>query len=194
MKANPWKLIQAHYRTLRDARTDEDRWQDYALFLGVPTLVYVGCIVIEVQLPTEASAGLLTATGVLAAFFFGVVLQIAQRSMDLATEAPPLDKAMVWQIEFLRQIAANAGYACLVSVAGAVVFLAALVSTAPLLAVIFSSLGLAIAIHLALLLSMVLSRVYDLISRRLTTAQVGGAKGTGTVHPIDSRRSGSGQR
>ena len=197
MKANPWKLIQAHYRTLRDAETGKSRWQDYALFLGFPAGVYVLCILLEAELPPEASAGLLTATGVLAAFFFGVVLQVAQRAMDLADQtsepgnAKP-DKATYWQIEFLKEIAASAGYACLISVLVATVSLAALMATSKWLFVVFCSLGLALGVHLALLLAMVLSRVYALIVRRLRTAKVGGPKGTGTVHPIETRRSGSG--
>lgn len=196
MKANPWKLIQAHYRTLRDASTGKTRWQDYALFLGFPSFVYVLCIILETELPPEASAGLLTATGVLAAFFFGVVLQVAQRAMDLADRmvepgnAKPT-KATNWQIEFLKEIAASAGYACLISVFAAAVSLAALVTTTKWLFVVFCALGIALGIHLLLLLAMVLSRVYALIVRRLRTAKVGGPKGTGSVHPIDSRRSGS---
>lgn len=197
MKANPWKLIQAHYRTLRHAETGKSMWQDYALFLGFPAFVYVLCLFLEAELPPEANAGLLTATGVLAAFFFGVVLQVAQRAMELADQRsepgnPKPDKATYWQIEFLKEIAASAGYACLISVLAAAVSLAALVTTSKWIFVVLCSLALALAVHLALLLAMVLSRVYALIVRRLRTAKVGGAKGPGTVHPIDTRRSGSG--
>ncbi|HST68451.1 MAG TPA: hypothetical protein VLI94_02200 [Solirubrobacterales bacterium] len=197
MKANPWKLIRAHYQTLRHAETGNSMWQDYALFLGLPSGVYVLCIFLKTELPQEASAGLLTATGVLAAFFFGVVLQVAQRAMDLADQRskpgnPKPDKATYWQIEFLEEIAASAGYACLVSVLTAAVSLAALVATQKWLLVVFCSLSLALAVHLALLLAMVLSRVHSLIIRRLRTAKVSGAKGPGTVHPIDdARQSGS---
>jgi hypothetical protein len=192
MKANPWKLIQAHYRTLRDANTGDARPWDYALFLGLPALVYVLCLFLGTELPVEAAAGLLTATGVLSAFFFGVVLQVAQKAMDLADNPPKESgKATYWQIEFLKEIAASAGYACLVSVVAAAVFLASLMATSKWVVVVFSSLGIALGVHLVLLLSMVLSRVYDLIIRRLRTAKVGGAKGRGTVHPIDARRTGS---
>jgi preprotein translocase subunit SecG len=196
MRANPWKLIQAHYRTLRDAETGKSRWRDYALFLGFPAGVYVLCIFLGTELPPEASAGLLTATGVLAAFFFGVVLQVAQRAMDLADQtyepkSVKPDKATYWQIEFLKEIAASAGYACLISVLAAAVSLAALAATSKWLVVVFCSLSIALGVHLALLLTMVLSRVYALIVRRLRTAKVGGPKGAGTVHPIDAQRSGS---
>jgi hypothetical protein len=191
MKANPWKLIRAHFRTLRDANTGKARTRDYALFVGFPVFVYVLCIYLEAQLGVEAAAGLLTATGVLAAFFFGVVLQVAQKAMELADNPPESGKATHWQIEFLKEIAASAGYACLVSVTAAAVFLASLMATSKWAVVVLSSLGIALGVHLVLLLSMVLSRVYDLILRRLRTAKVGGPKGA-KVHPIDERRAGSG--
>lgn len=190
MKATPWKLIQAHYRTLRDARTDEARWQDYALFIGVPAVVLVTCALIGVKLPHGASAGLLTATGVLTAFFFGVMLQIAERAMDWADNAPEPGKQTTWQVNFLKQIAANAGYACLISIAAAAVFVVALVAKSSLLLIASSSVGLALAVHLALLLSMVLNRVYALITRRLKSALVGGPKGT--VHHLHEHNTGSG--
>lgn len=189
MKANPWKLIQAHYRTLRDARTDEARWQDYAFFLGFPAAIFLGCVFVGVELPHGASAGLLTAAGVLTAFFFGVVLQIAERAMDWADRNPEPGKQTTWQVNFLKQIAANAGYACLVSIAAAAVFVVALIASKDtMLLVLASSVGLALSAHLVLLLSMVLSRVYVLISRRLTSAMVGGPKGK--VHHIAQRKSG----
>ena len=190
MKANPWKLIQAHYRTLRDDQTNKTQWQDFALFLGVPAAVFVLCLVIGVELPKGASAALLTATGILAAFFFGVVLQIAERAMDWADRAPDPGKQTTWQVRFLAQIAANAGYACLVSITAAAVFVVALVGKSTLVVVVFSSLGLALAVHLVLLLSMVLTRLQALITRRLNSALVGGPKGN--LHSISERQAGSG--
>ena len=72
MKANPWKLIQQHYRTLRDYRTDEVRLADWALFVGVPVAVFAACLLLDLHLPKGASVGLLTTAGVLTAPFLTV--------------------------------------------------------------------------------------------------------------------------
>lgn len=191
MKANPWQLVVEHYRTLRDRRTDESRWQDYVWFLLVPAGVFAGGCVLGIELPEGASAGLLTASGVLAAFFFGVMLQVAQRALDWSESRPPKGKDTTWQADFLTQIAANAGYAVLVSLAAAVVLVAVLITEGHRLAsVLLSALALALCVHLALMLSMVLIRIYALTSDRLLRTKVGGP--SGSVTHLDDRRTGSG--
>jgi hypothetical protein len=190
MKANPWKLVQAHYRTLRDYRTAEKRWRDYALFLGVPALVFVGCMLLGATLPKGASTALLTTAGVLTAFFFGVMLQVAQRGMEWADQHPEPGAETTWQTKFLQEIAANAGYASLVSIVTAAVFVGALIATANWLLVLLSSLGLALAAHLAIMVAMVLTRIYALTTDRLTEAEVGGP--TGSVTHLHDRKSNSG--
>lgn len=188
MKANPWKLIKDHYRTLRDYRTDEVRKRDWALFIGVPGVVFLLCLVLGLHLPEGASIGLLTTAGVLTAFFFGVMLQVAQRALDWADGKPRVGPETSWQARFLQEIAANAGYATLISILVAAVFAGALIATNSTLSTILSSLGVALSIHLALMLSMVLTRIYALTTNRLTDARVGGPKGK--VHHIAQRKSG----
>lgn len=183
MKANPWKLIQQHYRTLRDYRTDEVRKRDWALFVGVPLVVFVVCLCLGLHLPKGASAGLLTTAGVLTAFFFGVMLQIAGRALEWADGKPPVGPETSWQAQFLREVAANAGYATLVSILAAAVFVGALVATGSTALTVLSSLGIALAMHLALMLSMVLTRIYALTVNRLTDARVGGPLGSVTRLP-----------
>jgi uncharacterized membrane protein YhaH (DUF805 family) len=173
MKAGPWQLIRAHYRTLVFFPTGERRRRDYLLFWGVPGIAFVACMAIGVALPGAASAGLLTTAGILSAFFFGVVLQVAERALDWADKAPTPGPDTTWQAEFLKEIAANAGYASLVSILTASVFAAAIVAQKSVSDTLFSSLGIALGIHLALLLSMVLARVFALIEDRLTDAETG---------------------
>jgi len=184
MKASPWQLVVAHYRTLRDRRTDESRWQDYVLFLLFPALVYAGFCVLRVRLPEGAAAGLLTAAGVLSAFFFGVMLAVAQRSLDWADTRPPRGKDTAWQADFLTEIAANAGYAGLVSIAVAAVLVSVLVTSGEA-AVLLSCLALALSLHLALMLGMVLARIYAITANRLVKAKADGP--TGTVTPLRDR-------
>jgi len=189
MKANPWKLIQQHYRTLRDYRTEELRKRDWGLLVGVPVIVFIGCVLLHLRLPKGASVGLLTTAGVLTAFFFGVMLQVAGRALEWADSRPPVGPETSWQAQFLQEIAANAGYATLVSILVAAVFVGALIATGSTALTILSSLGIALAIHLALMLSMVLTRVYALIVNRLTDARVGGA--SGNVTPLPGRQTGT---
>jgi hypothetical protein len=189
MKANPWKLIQQHYRTLRDYRTDELRKRDWALLVGVPVILFFGCVLLDLHLPKGASVGLLTTAGVLTAFFFGVMLQVAGRALEWADSRPSVGPETSWQAQFLQEIAANAGYATLVSILAAAVFVGALISTGSIARTILSSLGIALAIHLALMLSMVLTRVYALTVNRLTDTRVGGP--SGNVTPLPGRKTGT---
>ena len=84
MKFSPARLVGAHYKTYIDANTGKQRWQDHAWFEGLPLGVLAACWAIGVTLPIGASVGLLTVTGLLSAFLFGVMLQISERAMDWA--------------------------------------------------------------------------------------------------------------
>lgn len=191
MKADPRKLIKAHYRTLRDQRTNKARWQDYAVFLGVPGFVAAIALIFGLELTGGVSTALLTTAGILSAFFFGVMLQVAERALEWADQPPQPGKDTDWQADFLREIAANAGYASVVSIVTAAVFVGALIAENSEVALtLLSAVGIALAIHLALMLFMVLSRIYALITDRLDGAKVGGL--TGVVHPLPERKAGTG--
>lgn len=190
MKANPWKLIRAHYGTFVFYPSgDRSNW-DYVLFWGLPAGVAILCLALGASLPEGASMALLTTAGVLTAFFFGVMLQIAQRAMEWAESGPSPGEDTTWQAQFLKQIAANAGYACLVSIVAATVFVGVLIATAQWLLVGLSAVGIGLAIHLGLLLALVLTRIYALTADRLLKAEVTPPKGT--VTHINDRKAGSG--
>lgn len=190
MKANPWQLIRAHYGTLVAYPSGNRSNMDYALFWGLPALVFIVCLALGATLPEGASMALLTTAGVLAAFFFGVMLQLAQRAMDWAEKRPEPGADTTWQAQFLQQIAANAGYAGLISLLVATVFVGVLMATAQWLLVGLSSFGLALAIHLALLVAMVLTRIYALTTDRLLNAETGTT--SGTVTRINDHKSNTG--
>jgi hypothetical protein len=183
MKFSPARLVGAHYKTYIDANTGKQRWQDHAWFEGLPLGVLAACWAIGVTLPIGASVGLLTVTGLLSAFLFGVMLQISERAMDWADTKPAKGPDTSEHAIFLGEIAANAGYASLVSVLTAAVFVAASVTvhTNP---EILTAIGLALATHLALILLMVLSRVFALTQDRLTRART---EGTATVTQLPKR-------
>lgn len=187
MKIDLRKIFAAHLATLADARTGERRWQDLALFFGVPVAVLVGCLALKVEMSATAAAGLLTVTGLLGAFLFGVMLQVTDRAMSWADSDPHRGPETSRHAIFLGQIAANAGYASIVASLASVVFIVASVTT-KLPNTIAASVGLAVGIHALLTLLMVIVRIHALTENRLRRARTG--TGTGSVSRIDERRLG----
>jgi hypothetical protein len=165
-------IIRAHRRTYVDARTDKIRWQDHLTFEGLPLVVLGLCVGFNVHLNSAASAGLLTVTGLLALFLFGVVVQVSARAMDLADERPEPGPAISRQAINLEELAANAAYASLVCIFAAVVFVVASIGSNWVLR-ISSALGLALGTHLVLVLLMVMKRVFALTQERLLRARTG---------------------
>lgn len=165
-------ILRAHYRTYVTADTGKQRWQDHALLSGVPVAIAVACGVGNVQLQPAASAGLLTVAGLLSAFLFGVMLQISQRSMDWADSAPLPSPETSAHAIYLGELAANSGYASLISIAAAAVFVVASVSSDWVLR-ISSVIGMGLAAHMALVLLMVMKRVFSLTQGRLNRVRTG---------------------
>jgi hypothetical protein len=174
MKASPLDIIVAHYRTYVNDDTGSPSWQDHALFEGLPVALLVACLWFEISIPNAASVGLLTVAGLLSAFLFGAMLQVSQRAMDWADAKPPPGEDTTDHAEFLSQLAANAGYSSLVSIVTATVFAVAAVTTSHEAAVVFTALGLGFALHMVMVLSMVMSRVFALTEERLIRAQTDG--------------------
>lgn len=172
MKANPRAMIRAHRRTYIDVRTGKRRWQDVALNEGVPVLLGIGCLIANVKLPVAASVGLLTVSGLLSAFLFGVMLQVSERAMDWADSSPAPGPDTSSHAIYLGELAANSGYASLVCIVTSAVFVVASASSGWLLR-ISTAVGLALALHMGLVLLMVMKRVYALTTERLNRARTG---------------------
>lgn len=188
MKANPWPLIQAHHRSLVDDRTGARHLPDYLVFYGLPVAVFAAVVGFGWELPNGAREGLLTVAGLLSAFFFGAMLQVTQRALEWVEERPEQGPSTSWQAEFMTQIAANAGYASLVSITTAAFFVVALMAKGTVLTVA-SALGLASAVHLVLLLMMVMVWMFKMASRKLVDVRTGA---NATVTSLPSRRAGNG--
>jgi hypothetical protein len=185
MKSSPRSLIAAHYASYVNANTGRIRLQDHLQFEGIPVVVAVGCYLLDVKLSKQAGSGLLTVAGLLSAFLFGVMLQISQRAMDWADQGPTPSRETTEHATFLKEIAANAGYAALVSMVAAGVFVIATVTTKTPLR-ISSAVGLALGAHMVLVLLMVMKRVFALTEDRLTRATTGS-----NVTPMSRRRDAS---
>jgi hypothetical protein len=87
---------------------------------------------------------------------------------------------------YLEELAANAAYASLVCIAAAVAFLVVSVSHGVVLE-ISSALGVALGLHMALVLLMVMRRVFLVTQSRLNDARVLGA-------PVHGPRRRGGQK
>ena len=173
IKANPSSIVRAHLATYRDFRSGKILIRDHLLFEGLPLLVGLGVSVgLKVELSVPASAGLLTVTGLLAALLFGVMLQISDRAMEWADNPPPQGPETTDYSIFLRDIAASSGYAALVSIGSSLAFVAASLLHGPVL-IAFSGIGIALGLHLVLVVLMVMKRVYALTQSRLNRVMTG---------------------
>ena len=138
-----------------------------------------------------ASVGLLTVSALLSAFLFGLMLQVADRAATWADSAPERGRATSDHATYLAELAANAGYASLVSILTSVAFVVASTSHGWVLRVA-AALGLGLGSHLVLTLLMVMKRVFNLTLQRLRIARTTGA--SPRDHPPPARVPSSGSR
>jgi hypothetical protein len=172
VKASPLNLVRAHYQTLVNFQTGKQRPQDHLVFEGLPIIALIASLAVGLEIPPGVGAGLLTVAGLLSAFLFQTLLQISQRSMEWADEEPYPGPDTSRRARFMREIAANAGYASLVCLLIAAMFVAVSVVDGTAL-LILSAVGIALAVHLTLVLSMVMSRVFEGTVERLDDARTG---------------------
>jgi hypothetical protein len=165
-------IVSVHRRTYVVARTNQPRLRDHLLLEVTPALVAGGCLLGDVRLQTGTAVGLLTVSGILSALFFGVLLQVSDRAMNWADAGPTPGEATSDHATFLEELAANAGYAALVCIAAAAVYVAASVSSGWPLRV-YSAIGIGLGAHLVLVLLMVMKRVFALTQERLNRARTG---------------------
>lgn len=182
-KPDPLVLIRAHRKTLVTADNGKPRWQDTLVLSGLPLAIGIASVVLDWQLGTAASAGLLTASGLLGAFLFGVMLQVFERATDWADSRPEPGEATSVHARSLRELAANSGYASLICIAATVTYVVATLTSGWALR-LSTAVGLALGVHLVLVLLMVMKRVYLLIEGRLNRAESGADR----PRPIVSHR------
>lgn len=171
-KGNPWPIIRAHWRTYVDARDGKPRWRDWAWFGALPMATFGVCIWRDFSLTGAAAAGLLTVSGLLSAFLFGVITQVSGRAMDFADSRPAPSRETSAHAINLLELAANAGYASLICIGAAVSFVVAGIGSGWVLRV-SSALGLALGVHMILVILMVMRREFLLTQDRLERARTG---------------------
>lgn len=141
---------------------------------GTPVILFGVSLLLGWRLRDGAVIGLLTATGLLSALLFGVMLQVSERAMDWADRDPPPGADTSEHAIRLEELAANAAYSSLTSIAAAIVFTVALiVPDSGLGRWLTTAVGLSLGLHLVLVLMMVMKRVFALTQGRLDRARTG---------------------
>ena len=115
------------------------------------------------------------------------MLQATQRALDWADAPSPPSVATSRHAKFMGEIAANAGYASLVSILACSMFVVSSVASHTLLR-IATAMGLALLLHLGLALLMVMRRVYILTIGRLRDAEAGVDGAGSPVASLERRR------
>jgi hypothetical protein len=179
-KADPREIIRAHRRTYVDVRTGRPLLRDRVVFEVLPVAAAILCLIYHVVLSAGASAGLLAVSGLLGALLFGVVVQLSGTAIDLADSQPEPGPATSAYATYLQELAANASYASLTCITAAIIFVVASIGSGWTLR-ISSAVGLGLSAHLALVLAMVMKRVFALTEERLRRAR------TGADRPTNSR-------
>jgi hypothetical protein len=173
-KVDVREIVQAHRDSYVSADTGMRRLRDYALLEGVPVAVGVTCWFVNPSFPDETYAVLLTVAGLLSALLFGVMLQISDRAVTWAADDPPRGPKTSAHADFLQELAANAGYASLVSIVAAIAYVIGVSSSGWILR-LSTAAGMALGIHLLFVLMMVMKRVFSLTQSALTEARTEGA-------------------
>jgi hypothetical protein len=177
-KADPRPIIAAHYRSLSDQNTGKQRWQDHAWLEGLPTIVAAVLYVKAVRLPGPASAGLLTVTGILGAFLFGAMLNVAERAASWAEKSPATGKSTSALATYMSELAGNSGYAALTSIVTSTALVVTATSHGTVLRVA-SAVSVALAGHLVATLLMIMKRIFVLTEGHLVNARTGAEQGSG---------------
>jgi uncharacterized membrane protein len=100
------------------------------------------------------------------------MLQVSGRAMEWADSKPEPGQNTSEHAQYLEELAANAGYASLVCIVDAIIFVIAATASKQLLEAA-SGIGLALGAHLVLVLLMVMKRVFALTQERLVRARTG---------------------
>jgi hypothetical protein len=174
-KADPSLIIRAHWGTYVDGRTGRPRLADYAEAVFPPAVTVAFCLFQHVKLDDGASAALLTVSGLLGAFLFGVMLQVYERSYELEDSKPEPGETLSIQVRNLEELAANAAYAALVCMTAAGAFAVATATSGEWLGA-FSALGLGLTTHYAVVLLMVMRRLFIRTKASLQRATTGSGR------------------
>jgi hypothetical protein len=170
-KINVLPIVKAHYQTLYDNRTNKLRARDYIEQISFP--VAAGGASVGFGWSLKDAGTMAAATGLLAAFLFGLTIRELENAEDFALSDRPPGKATTRYAKSVGELVTNAAYASLIAfVATAFEIFGVLAydSSTPVWLTALIAVTLA---HLAIALLMVLRRVFLWTHDRLMVARTG---------------------
>jgi len=167
-------IVAQHYRTLRHPNSSP-HLRDYLGLLMLPAALGSLVTIADATISVATSAALVTVTGILAAFFFQLSVQLLNRAADLVHSSNGPSQATSEYAELLMTLSTNSVYSAVVAIAASVFALSAGIATCGWLETLLVCSTTVISTHLLWTLLLVMSRVYLLTRERLIAARTDSA-------------------
>jgi len=166
-----------HHSTLIDARTGHTRPSDYFALYGPGLFISAGLVALELQdggnvkFGGGSVEGMLAASGLIAAFFFGLSVTMLDKSIDFDLSGPNVSPAVLDRAQRMQEVAANTAFASVV--AGVTTALLVVAVTVDGISDIAASLAVGGMATILTTGAMVLRRVYSETKDRLRNVRTG---------------------
>ena len=165
-------IVEAHYLTLRNS-DNKLSFKDQTRLFAIPAIsgAIVGIFCIKLS-PTTSTA-LLIVTGIFAAFFFQLSVQLLTRAATWADTKPDPKPATSQYASMLEGLSANSLYAALIAVVTTLTILITIITHTKSSHVSLVALSITLFAHLVATLALIASRVFSLTRARLNAAKTG---------------------
>jgi hypothetical protein len=166
-----------HHATLIDHRTGVSRPKDFLLVYLPGVIASVGLAAADVMdsdrvaFSSQAVDGMLTASGLLAAFFFGLSVTLLDKAMDFDLQHPTPTPEVLNRATRMQEVAANTAFAAVV--AGATTAMLVLSATVKSLSDIAAAFAVGGVVTILTTGAMVLRRIYNETKERLRNVRTG---------------------
>ena len=165
-------ILREHFLTLRYPR-GSPHLRDYLGLLVMPMALGLIAAIAGVTISGTTAAALATVTGILAAFFFQLSVQLLNRAAELAHSNPEPNRQTSEYAVLLMTLSANTLYSALVSVSAVVAALLAEIVSNGWSETALVYITITITAHLLWTMLLVISRVFHLTRERLNVARTG---------------------
>lgn len=174
-KVSPRPILVAHLQTLVDGTHGRPHVADFVILYGVPVVVSVLAAwrAPDLKIGEGLAAALLAVAGLFGAFLFQLSIQLLNQAATWADTHPTPSAHTSTYADRLGGLAANTSYACFVSIVTVAVVTAAAIIVEGAWETLVVAAVIALLVHLALTLLMILRRVFLLSSERITQARTG---------------------
>lgn len=129
--------------------------------------------ILGIKISQTTSTALLIVTGIFAAFFFQLSVQLLDRAANWADTTPDPKPSTSQYASLLEGLSANSIYAALIAVLATLSIVFTIITHAKSIHVTLAAASTALLAHLAMTLLLVASRVFSLTRARLNAARTG---------------------